>query len=166
MRARSSPSTTTRPSSARSSPPRRFRSVVFPEPEGPMTASHSPCLISRLTRSRAITPLGWRRVALSITMKDMRRLLRSLSPKRRGRLDGKGPPQRDEHGDEADQDRRAHHDRHDRQARLDGGAEQTATDEPREPRPERDPCDGPENPHEPHLAQEHPEDLAVTGAHR
>src|SRR2546422_5317385 len=53
-----------------------------------------------------------------------------------------------------------------RQARLDGGAEQTAAGEPREPRPERDPGEGPENPQEPHLAEEHFEDLAVTGADR
>src|SRR2546428_2279117 len=124
-----------------------------------MTASHSPCLISRLTRSRAITPLGWRRVALSITTKDMNALPSSLAPERRGRLDRERPPQRNEHGHQADQERCAHDDRHDRQTRLDRGAEQTAADEPRQPRPQRDPGDRPHESEEPDLTEAHLEDL-------
>ena len=36
------PSTSTRPPSMESSPDRQLRSVVFPDPDGPMTATNSP----------------------------------------------------------------------------------------------------------------------------
>ncbi len=43
----SSPDTATLPVVGRSSPPSRFRSVVLPEPEGPMKATNSPGSMSR-----------------------------------------------------------------------------------------------------------------------
>ena len=47
------PSTTTRPELRVSSPPRILMSVVFPEPEGPMRATHSAAWTSKLRSSIA-----------------------------------------------------------------------------------------------------------------
>src|SRR3989338_7987696 len=152
MRARSSPSTRTRPSSARSRPPSRFMTVVLPDPDGPMIASHSPCLISKLTRSRAITPFSYRRVTLSISMKDTRDLPLSVPSQRRRRLDRQGAPERNVDGNQADDHRQAEHDGDDRQARLDRGAEQAAADQAGDAGAEQEPGEGAEDPQEPDLA--------------
>src|SRR5438093_8015163 len=130
-----------------------------------MIASHSPRSICRPTRSRASTPWSYLRVTLSMWMKDTRAPF-LVSPEGRRRLHGQRPPQRQVDGDQTDGDRRAEHGRDDARARLDGGAEQTRADQPGEPRPDDQPRHGPQDPQEPHLAQEHPEDLAVTGADR
>ena len=45
----SSPATVMLPEVGRSSPPRRLRSVVFPEPLGPMNATNSPLSTSRFS---------------------------------------------------------------------------------------------------------------------
>ena len=43
------PPTSMLPDEGRSSPPIRLRSVVLPDPDGPMRARKSPCGISRFT---------------------------------------------------------------------------------------------------------------------
>ncbi|OLD37219.1 MAG: hypothetical protein AUI57_11715 [Candidatus Rokubacteria bacterium 13_1_40CM_2_68_8] len=47
IRVISSPATVTLPADGTSSPPRRFSSVVLPEPLGPMNATKSPASTSR-----------------------------------------------------------------------------------------------------------------------
>src|ERR1700675_4409048 len=51
--ARSTPSTMTRPEVSASRPPRILISVVLPEPEGPMSATHSPRSMRKLSASTA-----------------------------------------------------------------------------------------------------------------
>src|SRR5208283_6217817 len=52
IRSMRSPATWISPESGRSSPPSRFRRVVFPEPDGPITATKSPRGIARFRRSK------------------------------------------------------------------------------------------------------------------
>src|ERR1700722_20373590 len=54
--ARSSPSSSTRPSSGISRPASRRNSVVLPQPEGPSSAKNSPCKISSVSPATALTP--------------------------------------------------------------------------------------------------------------
>ena len=53
------PSSVTRPAVGRSTAPRRWRSVLLPQPLGPMSASQSPAATSRVTpRSAWTSPAG------------------------------------------------------------------------------------------------------------
>src|SRR6476646_7439092 len=109
------------PELGRSRHPIRLTRVDLPEPEGPMTASHSPGATSRETSSRArMTPplvsawAGYRRLTwLSLIM--------SLSPQDGSRLD---PPQQrywQDRGDQGDGYSARQNDRQDAQAGSDRG---------------------------------------------
>jgi len=51
----STPSILSSPVVGRSRQPRRFTSVLLPEPEGPVMATHSPATMEKLALSRART---------------------------------------------------------------------------------------------------------------
>src|SRR5438045_6676058 len=66
------PSTTTRPAVSVSSPPRILISVVLPEPEGPIRATHSPAAILNET------PFSARKVPYCFTSASMTTCVASL----------------------------------------------------------------------------------------